>query len=320
MLKIGIIGGGVGSAVGYAHVSAMRMTGQIEIIGGYFSSDLAKCRESAEGYGAPHHYSSIGTMLAIGQPDRVVVLSPTPQHYGHVDQCLRSGVPVLCEKALCETSAGAALLADFSDKLRVPLSCVFNYVFYPAVRELKRIVQGKDLGRITNIHIEMPQQSYLTGTPQRWRLTDKMIHLDLGVHVHHMLNFLLEAEADEIETLEAAYSDVGVIDYVTGIMTFKDVLVNAWYGKVCAGYNNGLRIRVFGTAGSVEWYQMQPDILKISNAIIEIANPRFKLGHPTGFVEALANMYGAWIMDPKHPDLSAELAITGLRTIERGQK
>jgi predicted dehydrogenase len=79
-----------------------------------------------------------------------------------------------------------------------------------------------------------------------------------------------------------------------------------WFGKAAIGYRNGLRIRVFGTQGSAEWYQMEPEVLFVHDiqgnkkwvdraADVQLASElrynRFKSGHPAGFVEAFANLY-----------------------------
>ena len=76
--------------------------------------------------------------------------------------------------------------------------------------------------------------------------------------------------------------------------------------KTAIGHRNGLRIRVYGTNGSAEWFQLDPDELKInrsdgSREIIDRAGGckyaslfrynRMKPGHPTGFIEAFANLY-----------------------------
>jgi hypothetical protein len=83
--------------------------------------------------------------------------------------------------------------------------------------------------------------------------------------------------------------------------------VNAWYGKVALGMRNGLRMRVLGTGGSMEWYQEEPESIRMANADGDLllldriscgssqtAAPRynrFKAGHPAGFIEAFANYY-----------------------------
>jgi predicted dehydrogenase len=79
-----------------------------------------------------------------------------------------------------------------------------------------------------------------------------------------------------------------------------------WYGKSSLGHRNGLKIRIYGTQGSAEWFQMNPEEL-IFNTIngeriildrasnISVSNQirynRFKSGHPAGFIEAFGNLY-----------------------------
>jgi predicted dehydrogenase len=67
-----------------------------------------------------------------------------------------------------------------------------------------------------------------------------------------------------------------------------------------------LRLRIYGSEGSAEWYQLNPEELLLSFAdgrrqIFDRASnakvaslpryTRFKAGHPAGFNEALSNLY-----------------------------
>ena len=80
-----------------------------------------------------------------------------------------------------------------------------------------------------------------------------------------------------------------------------------WFSKIAIGNRNGLKIRIFGDKGSVEWLQESPETMHLSdskgkrciidrgNEEIEISDQqrysRFKVGHPAGFLEAFANYY-----------------------------
>lgn len=60
-------------------------------------------------------------------------------------------------------------------------------------------IQAKELGKITSIIIEMPQEGFSRYTlehtepkPQEWRMKDYQIptiSLDLGTHLHNMIAF-----------------------------------------------------------------------------------------------------------------------------------
>ncbi|MGC1510149.1 MAG: hypothetical protein WA819_17090, partial [Ketobacter sp.] len=108
---------------------------------------------------------------------------------------------------------------------------------------------------------------------------------------------------------QASYGQFAeVIDNVYCIARYEgDIRVQSWWGKSALGYRNGLRIRVFGSEGSAEWYQMAPETLQISDnkgtttcldrgsmeagLALELRYNRFKAGHPSGFIEAFGNLY-----------------------------
>jgi len=322
MIKVGIIGGGINSAVGAAHMAAMRMTGKFDIVGGCFSSKEWLNADSAKAYEAKEVWSSYEAMLKHGEWQRIIVLSPTPLHFEHVRAALDlcPGTPVLCEKALCTSSENALELEAQSPFL----SCVFNYAFYPAVQRLKQLIQCGVLGELTHIHAEMPQAGYLCTSPQPWRLTDSGVYLDLGTHLHHLIWFLTGKHPQRVSATQNRHSSLDVVDYVSAQIAYNSFDAHLWFGKVSAGCSNGLRIRVFGSEGSAEWYQRHPDTITVSAGAqpeavthMEVANPRFKLGHPTGYVEALANLYEAWAADVTHPVLAPSVAVEGLKLTDK---
>lgn len=193
-----------------------------------------------------------------------------------------------------------------------------NYTGYPMLRELQHMIQENKLGKITNINIEMPQESFsrlINGEkpkPQTWRLADGNISgvsLDLGTHLQHMIYFLVNENPLEIVADETSFGWFEqIIDNVSCIARYKSGMrCQMWYGKAAIGHRNGLRVRVYGTKGGVEWFQMNPEellfhtidgdrmIIDRASSNICIANlpryTRFKAGHPAGFVEAFANLY-----------------------------
>jgi predicted dehydrogenase len=79
-----------------------------------------------------------------------------------------------------------------------------------------------------------------------------------------------------------------------------------WATQAAAGVENCLRIRVSGTAGTVEWEQERPTrlVFRPLNAPARVYTPagpdilpaaarasRLVAGHPEGFREAFANLY-----------------------------
>ena len=136
-----------------------------------------------------------------------------------------------------------------------------------------------------------------------------MVSLDLGAHLYSIIKYLIKEKPLNVIATSDSYGNFkNVIDNINCIAEYENnIKCNLWYGKSSIGYKNGLRIRIFGTLSSAEWYQYNPEILKMSDnsgqewiinrgsdeclILNELKYNRFKAGHPAGYIEALANFY-----------------------------
>jgi len=181
------------------------------------------------------------------------------------------------------------------------------------------MIKQNNLGRIQQVHIEMPQEGFARLDkqgrpikPQEWRLHDgdiPMISLDLGVHLHNQVGFLTGENPLEVIAVQNSYGFFKqIVDNAICVAKYtNDMVCNIWYSKAALGYRNGLRVRVYGEKGAAEWYQLDPERLVLhdnkgqsqvfdrghSNADLssQLRYGRFKVGHPAGFIEAFANLY-----------------------------
>ncbi|KAA9129739.1 Gfo/Idh/MocA family oxidoreductase [Marinihelvus fidelis] len=321
--RLGVIGGGLNSAVGHVHRIAATMDDRWKFVSGCFSTDLTENRRTAEVWGvSPDRCYKDWIDLCEkeqGHVDALLVLTPTPTHAQIVTNALSCGFNVICEKALAANSKEAREILAATQKFGSYLAVTYNYSGYPMIRELKSKVSSGEFGEVIQIHIEMPQEGFIRRTldgqaitPQDWRLNDgsvPTISLDLGVHLHQLVKFLTNSKPIELVAAEeslGAFSEV--IDNVNCIARYSNGLVcQFWQSKAALGERNGLRIRLFGTHGSAEWLQMEPETMRVCDrfghiSIIDRATPesavssenrytRFKAGHPAGFIEAFANYY-----------------------------
>ncbi|UCV24218.1 Gfo/Idh/MocA family protein [Ferribacterium limneticum] len=323
-LRAAMIGGGINSAVGRSHEIAMRLDNAFELVAGCFSRNAQINARSADAYHVPQKgvHVSLEKLLEVERDrlDAVVIATPITAHASQIGAVLDAGLTVICDKPLVANSAECdALLAKVSgDSTR--LFSVFNYTGYQAVREIKRRVETGEIGKVFKIMAEMPQDSYLrlkntdnVGAIQPWRLIDgrvPCVSLDLFAHIHSLVNFITGLNPLSVCARSMAVSGVsdGLIDEVDALVEYEGgMFLNAWYGKVALGSRNGLKIRVYGTLGSFEWLQEQPEQIIYANAIgdrllldrisstssvtHEARYNRFKAGHPAGFIEAFANYY-----------------------------
>ncbi|MBM3512524.1 MAG: Gfo/Idh/MocA family oxidoreductase [Alphaproteobacteria bacterium] len=323
VLRLGFIGGGLNSAVGTTHFVAAQMDARFRVESGCFSrhADVNTATGQKWGIAADRVYPSSEAFLTgeRGRIDAVAVLTPTPDHINAIVPAITAGLPVICEKALASTIADARIIRDTLSLKRGFLAVTYNYTGYPMLRELRALIQGGRFGAIEQIHVEMPQEGFArldkNGNPivpQKWRLKDgdiPTIALDLGVHVHNVIAYLTDAKPLEIAAMFSQQGQFqGIVDNVMCMARYSNAIEsNIWFSKAALGYRNGLRVRVFGKTGAAEWFQMEPEFLichdnsgrttKLERGGIETdtANQarynRFKSGHPSGFLEAFANLY-----------------------------
>ena len=323
MLSLGFLGGGWTSAVGTTHFIAARMDGLFSVDAGVFSRNAETSRQTAQRWGVADErvYETLDQLLDLesGRLDAIVVLTPTPNHAEPVLKALEKGFPVICEKALASTTEDASRIAQAVERSAGFLAVTFNYTGYPMVRELRRMIREGRLGRITQVHVEMPQEGYARlgpdgkpVTPQPWRLRDGAIptlSLDLGVHAHHLVHFLTSERTLEVMATHSSHGNFeGLVDNVMCLARYSgDMDCSFWFSKSALGHRNGLRLRVYGRSGSAEWHQMEPEELILHDvhgqrSVLDRAGcdaplarearyTRFKAGHPAGFIEAFANLY-----------------------------
>lgn len=323
MLKVGLIGGGVNSAVGNAHLAAIRLSNNFQILAASFSRDKKINSETAKKVGIfqDNIYSDYEKMIDENAEllDFVIVLTPTDQHVEQVVYALNKNINVICEKALTSTVNQALNIKQVLDRSEAQLFVIYNYLGYPMVKELRSIIEKGEIGNIFSIQIEMPQEGFVKTTngelakPQSWRLRDNKLiptlSLDLGVHLHSLIRFITKLNPLSVFAVSKSKGDfIEIITDVNAIIECSnDVTCNMWYSKTSLGHRNGMKIRVYGSKGSVFWEQINPEyitfnyidgervVMDRNSPRIEIANNGcynfFKGGHPTGFIEALTNYY-----------------------------
>jgi len=321
-LKLGIIGGGIESAVGYTHLIASQMDHRWEVVAGCFSRrpeiNLATVQAWNLGHIRLHPDWESLLEKEQHQVDAVAILTPTPQHKVMVVKALLLDHAVICEKALASNYQEGLDICETLHQTKGFLAVTHNYTGYPMLRELRHLAQQGMFGKLIQIQIEMPQEGFVRldakgnkPTPQNWRLQDGAIpsvSLDLGAHLQHMIHYVSNENPIRLLADQHSYGWFpDIIDDVSCIAHYPSGMKSdMWFGKAAIGYRNGLRIRVFGTQGSAEWYQMEPEVLFVYDiygnkkwvdraADVTLASKlrynRFKSGHPAGFIEAFANLY-----------------------------
>ncbi|MBL8792258.1 MAG: Gfo/Idh/MocA family oxidoreductase [Rhizobiales bacterium] len=326
-IRLGMVGGGQGAFIGAVHRLAARMDDEYEFVAGALSADPAKAKASGRDLGlAPDRiYSSYEDMAKAEakRPDGIEVVSIVTPNHVHVPAAkafINAGIHVICDKPLAlslkEARSLEALLARRKD---VIFALTHNYSGYPMIRHAKAMVKSGELGEIRVVQGEYPQDWLTTAlekTGQKqaaWRTDPKRSGAggcvgDIGTHTYQLLCDVSGLAGEELAADLTSFVKGRVLDDNAHVMLrFKGGAKGMiWASQVAPGNENGLKIRIYGTKGGLEWKQEDPNYLWFTpfgepKRLITRGGAgsggeagrvtRVPPGHPEGYLEGFANLY-----------------------------
>lgn len=325
-IRIGFIGGGANSFIGYTHRLAARFDNRFDFVAGVFSKDIKKSILFGTSLGLEKDrcYKNYKEMaLKESQRDDGIealgIMTPSGDHYKIAKPFIENKVHIVCDKPLTATIKDAEKLKKLVEKNKIIFALTHNYSSYPMLREAKEIIKKGKIGDINLINVEYPQ-GYTVDVKKKnekktlkWRLDKNlsgpsMILSEIGTHAYHLLRYVTGLEVDELSAeVNSLSSEITVDDNAFVIMRMNNSARGMiWVSSAATGGENGLKIRVFGNKGAVEWFQDDPNNLKFTEinkplkiitrasssvSKFSLTSSRLAAGHPEGFFEAFANIY-----------------------------
>lgn len=362
-LRMGMVGGGPGAFIGPVHRIAAELDGRIELVAGAFSQSAERSRTAGETYriDPERAYGSYQEMLERERKrddsiDFVAIVTPNHLHLPVAAAALEAGFAVMSDKPATATYPEAVELEQAVGKSGLPYGLTHTYAGYALVRDARELCASGALGQIRKIAVEY-LQGWLTNpiesTGQKqaaWRSDPALSGPggcigDIGVHAFHLLEYVTGLEVMSLNAcLLSVVAGRRVDDDCTAMLRLNNGATGTLIAsQVAAGEGNGLRLRVYGEKGSLEWHQEDPNRLRVKwlDRPEEIrhaaggyltasarAVTRLPGGHPEGYLEAFAVLYRefadaiiAW-REQKPSPLPATLpgiraGVRGMRFIDR---
>ena len=280
-VRYGMVGGDQGAFIGTVHRIANRFDEYSRLVAGCFSRDEGKNQSTSKALGVQRIYRDYQEMAQMESRredgiDFVSIVTPNVSHYKIAKEFLSQGINVVCEKPLCFTVPEAEELAVLAKEKNLIFCVSYTYMGYPMVKFAKQLVKEGKIGTVINVAAEYPQEWLIdmlgdqstTTKLSGWRFLPDIAGSsncvgDIGTHIENVVAYVTGLK---IKRVAAAVDYFGQeLDLNANILVEYDngARGNYWCSQVSMGHYNDLVFRIFGTEGSLEWHQEDPERLKV---------------------------------------------------------
>ena len=239
---------------------------------------------------------------------------------GNLDKAclLYTSIHVSCDKPLTTTLEEARELEALAREKGLLFMVTYGYSGHVACKHIRQMIDRGDIGEIRMIAGEYIQGwlagDDITGNKQgEWRTDPKRSGKsnclgDIGTHIENTVARMTGLKIKKVLANMEIKVPTRVLDDNDMVMVQYDNRASGmyWSSQIAIGCDNGLRVRICGSKGSIFWFQEEPEKIKIANVngtVTEIHRghdciyeeaaryARLPSGHPEGWFEAMGNLY-----------------------------
>ena len=329
LLRYGMVGGGPGAFIGDAHRRSIALDGKAQLVAGAFSRSAEKSKQMSEELHLDAErcyatYTEMAEKEAAREDgiDFVVIVTPNASHYEISKAFLNAGIHVACDKPVTVSYAQAKELQDLAAEKGLLYMVTYTYMGHVTAKYARDLIKNGDLGDIRMVMAEFPQgwlayEGEWGGKQGEWRCDPKLsggVNClgDLGTHVENavatMTGFKIKKVLAKMDIIVPGRvlddNDCVMVEYENGVSGFY------WTSQVAIGSDNSLRVRIYGSKGTILWFQETPEkitVIDVDGTIREVHRGygavtesaakygRLPSGHPEGWFEAMGNLYRSFI-------------------------
>lgn len=327
-LLYGMVGGGPGAFIGDAHRKAISIDSSAKLAAGCFSRDRDKCLQQGNELGieSARCYRDYREM-ALKESERedgidfVVIVTPNHTHYEIAKAFLEAGINVACDKPLVTSLKEANELKALAREKNVLFMVTYTYTGHVTMKYMRDLIKNGEIGEVRTVMAEYPQgwlynEKECGGKQGEWRCDPERSGRvnclgDLGTHVENAVATVTGLKIKRV----LAKMDVVVpgrklddndqilVEYEGGATGIN------WTSQFAIGCDNSLRLRIYGSKGTLLWFQENPEEViliredgvrqSIKRGYASVSPDaarygRLPAGHTEGWLEAMGNLYDSF--------------------------
>lgn len=326
-LRFGMIGGGNGAFIGDVHRHGALMDEMAVLSAGCFTRNPQKNLETGRKWHLDDEsriYSDYQKMAECESKREdgihfVIITTPNVSHFEIAKYFMEHDIHVMCDKPLAISVEQGVELEKITKERNLLFGLTYTYTAYAAIRQMREMVEHGEVGDILHVVAEYPQDWVISSLVSEksdqalWRFDPEVIGPslctgDIGTHLEQLI---VQSTGLEIKRVLARFDtyprELPLETNTTVLLDFGNQITGTlWASQIAIGYECTVRIRIFGTKGSLEWNHDTPGQMKFT----KINEPtqtycanrdylyeesrrlsRLPAGHPEGYYEAFGNLY-----------------------------
>lgn len=221
-------------------------------------------------------FGNLDQLLAQTEISHAIVAVPNNQAVATLTQLIGAGKNVFTEKPTARTAA------EFEDVISVlaqePVGFAVAYTnrWHPAVQQIRDLVQGQAIGRLTSVELRMVTTQVHLRDPHHWLFQREIagggILSWLGCHMLDLLRYMTGEEISSVAAQLATTSGEGITVEDTAAVSMRlsggavgtlhagYLLTSGGTGYRGAGYDRAIHLR--GTQGTITYQFNGPVVLE----------------------------------------------------------
>lgn len=327
-LTYGMVGGGPGSFIGDAHRRAISLDSSARLAAGCFSRTPEKSKNQGKELGIDPdrcyvNYREMAESEGKREDgiDFVVVVTPNATHYEICKAFLEAGIHVACDKPLATDSTQTEELQRLAKEKGLLFMVTYTYMGHVTAKYIRDLIRNGEIGQVRTVMAEYPQgwlynENDWGGKQGEWRCDPAQSGRvnclgDLGTHVENavatMTGLKIKRVLAKMDVVVPGRklddNDQILVEYEGGAAGIY------WTSQFAIGCDNSLRVRIYGSKGTILWFQENPEeviwigedgIAKSIKRGYGTVTPdaakygRLPSGHTEGWLEAMGNLYDSF--------------------------
>lgn len=251
-IRVGLIGAGRMGQVFAHHLAFSVPDADLVAVA---DADAARAADVAAAVGAEAAYGDYHTLLARGDVEAVVIVTPTHTHVEVVQAAAAAGKHIFCEKPLALTLAGCDAAIAAVEAAGVKLQMGFMRRYDAAYRAAKQNIDAGAIGQPVMFK-SIGRDPKRTSLEYAQRASSGGLIMDMAIHDFDLARWLMTSEVERVHSeggclVYPELQEVGDIDnavinlkFANGAVGNVDVSRNAVYGY-------DVRTEVLGSEGGL---------------------------------------------------------------------